>query len=75
MNTTPLLNDDSLMPSGTYQGRKMADVPDDYLLWLYDNNKCSAAVRWYIERNLDAIKASLRQKELDKKNINTYNCR
>jgi hypothetical protein len=31
----PVFNDDSLMPLGRYRGRKLADVPADYLLW-YD---------------------------------------
>ncbi len=45
------LTDTSAMPYGKYKGRRMQDVPADYLLWLYDNEKCSASVARYIEDN------------------------
>ena len=57
------MNDQSLMPWGKYQGKKMNDVPDSYLLWLYENDKCSGDVKIYIVQNLDAIRANIsRQK-------------
>lgn len=49
------LNDNSLMPYGKYKGEKMANVPARYLLWLYDENKCSQHVREYIEDNLEIL--------------------
>lgn len=27
-----------VMPFGKYKGRPLDDVPDDYLIWLYDSN-------------------------------------
>ena len=53
MNTT--LTDDSPMPWGKYKGEKMINVPASYLLWCYDNNKCSGPVREYIEDNHDVL--------------------
>jgi len=29
--------DDSIMPFGAHKGKRMEDVPADYLLWLEDN--------------------------------------
>lgn len=30
------MKDTDLMPFGKYKGTPMANVPDDYLLWIYD---------------------------------------
>ncbi len=49
------LIDDSLMPYGQYQGRKMIDVPASYLIWLYDNGKCSPQVQKYVKDSYDAL--------------------
>lgn len=49
----------SKMPYGKYKNTSMDSVPDDYLKWLWDNDKCSETVKSYIERNLDAINKNL----------------
>ncbi len=54
-----LLNDNSPMPYGKHKGKAMANVPDDYLLWLYNNDKCTYPVRKYVEMNMDAIKTNI----------------
>lgn len=43
------------MPFGKYRGTKMCDVPADYLLYLYDTNKCNGAVLKYIVDIKDAL--------------------
>lgn len=50
------LTDKSLMPYGKYKGVEMANVPADYLLWLYDNEKCSNEVKDYIVDNLEILR-------------------
>ena len=50
------MDDKSLMPWGKWKGTAMANVPDDYLLWLYDNDKCDGDVKAYIKDNLDVLK-------------------
>lgn len=47
------------MPYGKYKGKQMADVPADYLIWLFENGKCSATVRLYVEQNMDCLKEEL----------------
>jgi uncharacterized protein (DUF3820 family) len=49
------------MPYGIHKGKKMANVPDEYLRWLYDNNRCSGEVRRYIVENMDAIKENIKR--------------
>lgn len=56
-----MLTDESLMPWGKYKGTKMAYVPADYLMWLYDNNKCSGEVKAYIEDNMDVIEVEIKR--------------
>lgn len=53
------MTDDSVMTFGKFAGRKLADVPDSYLLWLYENGKCNGGLRDYIEDNFDAIKKNI----------------
>lgn len=50
------MKDTDLMPWGIHKGKKMANVPASYLLWLYNNNKCSGEVKTYIEENMDVLK-------------------
>jgi uncharacterized protein (DUF3820 family) len=49
------LTDNDLMPWGKYKGDLMINVPASYLLWLYDNNKCSGDVKVYIKENFDVL--------------------
>jgi len=55
----PDLEDDSLMPSGKWKNTKMKDVPDDYLLYIYENDMAGKRVSEYIEKNLEAIKKNV----------------
>lgn len=50
------LDDESPMPYGKYEGDAMIDVPAKYLLWLYDNDRCSESVKAYVESSLDALR-------------------
>lgn len=51
------LKDNSSMPWGKFKGTQMSDVPDDYLVYMYNANKCDNQVKIYIEENLyDKIK-------------------
>lgn len=59
-----MLQDDSLMPYGKHQGKKMIDVPNEYLLWLYEEKKCSGDVKLYIFDNLDVIKEEIKREKL-----------
>lgn len=51
------MDDNTLMPFGVHKGVKMANVPADYLLYLYNNKKCYGDLKEYIEDNLDVLKA------------------
>lgn len=57
------ITDTSIMPFGKHKGERMCDIPDSYLLYIYENNMCYSekVVRDYIHDNLDAIKENLRK--------------
>lgn len=49
------ITDNSLMPYGKYKGKKMANIPASYLLWIYRNDKLFKALEVYVEENMDAL--------------------
>lgn len=51
-----MLNDKSPMPYGAHKGKSMENVPAEYLIWLYDNNKAVYPVKRYIEDNMNVLK-------------------
>lgn len=61
------LTDESLMPYGQYKGEMMANVPTKYLMYLYENNKCDAKVKGYIEDCMDVLKYEIKngQNQID----------
>ena len=64
------LTDNCQMSYGKHKGAEMANIPADYLIWIYDNNKCDIRVKLYIEENMDVIQQELRDW---KKQNNTEN--
>ncbi len=59
------LTDCSEMPWGIHKGKAMANVPAQYLKWLWDNNKVSIhrsnGVYNYIKSNMDVIKKEINE--------------
>ena len=60
----PKLTDNSIMPWGKHKGKKLANIPNDYLLWLRDEIQKTVPIRRsldnkelleYIEDNMDVI--------------------
>lgn len=56
------MNDESLMPWGKYKGKKMVEVPDEYLLWIYDMGKVRGDLLVYIYDNLKVIRSNIKFK-------------
>lgn len=47
-----LLSDSDLMPYGKHEGKTMKNVPVPYLVWMYNNGKCSEIVKEFIVRRI-----------------------
>lgn len=60
------ITDNSLMPYGKYKGKKMANIPASYLLWMYRNDKLFKALEVYVEENMDALEKEEKE-ELSKR--------
>lgn len=56
------MTDSSIMPYGKHKGEKMANVPPEYLLWIYDNGNLFGGVAEYIKENLDVLKVEVELK-------------
>lgn len=54
------LTDNSLMPFGVHKGKKMADVPGKYLLWIYEQN---LDVMNYIKENMDVLQQEVNKRK------------
>lgn len=54
----PEYTDDTLMPFGKYQGKKLEDVPASYLLWLEGELRRDywRDLQRYIKDNYEALK-------------------
>jgi uncharacterized protein (DUF3820 family) len=59
MSNRGKFTDESIMPYGKYKGRKMANIPGDYLIWLFENNKCCYHVSKYIQDNMEVLKSEI----------------
>ena len=60
------MTDNSLMPFGKYKGTKMANIPASYLIWIFENNKCSIEVIKYVRENLDVLKEEVKRENAKK---------
>ena len=54
--STKKMDGKSIMTFGKHKGEKMANIPADYLLWLFDNNKCFGDLLTYIRANEDNLR-------------------
>lgn len=57
-----ILTDESVMPgTGKHAGKKMVNVPADYLIWCWENGKCSRSVAAYVTDNMDVLRLQVKQ--------------
>lgn len=56
-----ILTDQSKMPFGKHKGKTLAEIPDHYFVWLYDDG-VQGDLRVYIEESVPAIANSINRK-------------
>ena len=59
------MTDNSIMPYGKHQGKELANVPADYFIWMYDNDKLIGSLKQYVEENMDALIKETQGKQYD----------
>ena len=60
------MTDDSIITFGKHKGQKLANVPPEYLLWLYENGNIYGELQAYIADNLEVIKSEINYKNKSK---------
>jgi uncharacterized protein (DUF3820 family) len=60
------MDDNSHMQFGKYKDVPLANVPAEYLIWLYENSKLYGGIKRYIEENLDVLKEEIKRKQNEK---------
>ena len=61
-----IVTDDTIMWFGEHKGKSMGNVPDSYLLSLYNSGKAFGDIKIYLDKNIDAIKSNVNNQNLDK---------
>jgi hypothetical protein len=49
-------DDNTKMPFGVFKGKKLANIPADYLLWLLLNERTNPPLKVYIEENIEVLR-------------------
>jgi uncharacterized protein (DUF3820 family) len=57
------MDDNSIMPFGKYQGKKLVNVPSAYLKWLWEKKLCVGPLKEYIKDNLEVIEQQIKRGE------------
>lgn len=54
-----MITDESIMPFGKHKGKKMIDVPDEYLLWLLQEGNTYGEMLEYLKDNEEVFKQTI----------------
>lgn len=59
-------SDETIMPYGEHKGKRLIDVPDDYLLFIHNNSifKKDFKLHNYISDNLDSINMDKEEEDM-----------
>ena len=60
------LTDNDLMPFGKHKGVKLANLPADYLFYMYDADELFGAIKEYVEDNYEALEKEISEQNDDK---------
>ena len=57
------MDDNTIITFGMHKGKKLANVPAGYLLWLYNSGKAKGELKAYIEENKEVLEIELEKQE------------
>ena len=57
------IEDTDIMPFGEHKGKKMANVPAKYLIWLYEQSWLDKRYKDYIKDNMDVLMDELKNQK------------
>ena len=61
------LTDQSIMSFGKYKGHKLANVPADYLIFIYNEYTLQAPLKQYIADNLKGLQQEVKLAKSEKR--------
>jgi uncharacterized protein (DUF3820 family) len=61
------LTDQSIMSFGKYKGHKLANVPAEYLIFIYNEYSLQAPLKQYIADNLRGLKQEVKLAKSEKR--------
>jgi uncharacterized protein (DUF3820 family) len=61
------LTDQSIMSFGKYKGHKLANVPADYLIFIYNEYDLKLDLKQYIKDNLQGLQQEVKLAKSEKK--------
>jgi len=47
--------DETIMPFGAHKGKKLANVPANYLIWMYENKRLFPYLEEYVKDNWSVL--------------------
>lgn len=56
------MDDNSIMPFGKYKGEKLANIPANYLIYIYSAGWIRGEIKEYIKENYEEILTEARDK-------------
>ena len=53
------MDDNTILTFGKHKGKKLANVPASYLLWLYEQPNLDFKLRIYIKENMEGLQSEI----------------
>lgn len=57
------MNDNTILTFGTHKGKALANIPDSWFIWMYDNGKLSGELKKYAEDNIRVLQIQAEQQK------------
>jgi len=55
------ISEETIMPFGKHSGEKLANVPADYLIYMYDSGKLYGTIRQYVQENEELLRKEVKE--------------
>lgn len=53
-------DDNSIMPFGKHRGEKLANVPAEYLIYMYDEGRLYGGLKQYVDDNMQSLRQEIK---------------
>ena len=58
--------DETIMPFGAHRGKKLANVPANYLIWMYENKRLVPYLEEYVKDNWLVLETEIKRQNYGK---------